>query len=466
MEFIDRKLELSRLDRVVNQPEAGTVVLWGRRRVGKTRLLLEWAKKHKGIYYTADESVASLQMRYFAAALEPALPGFSSVAYPDWQVFFRRLAKEAIQNKWRGPLVIDELPYLISVSPEIPSIMQKFLDHEAKEADLILALCGSSQRMMQGAILNANAPLFGRAQEILKLAPISAGYLGDALQLDSPREIVETYAIWGGIPRYWELVQRLSGTLIDKIDQLVLDPMGPLNDEPNRLLLEEIPPAITLKPILDAIGLGAHRLSEIAAKIGHPATALTRPMQRLIELDLVKKELSYQYTEVNSKKSLYKIKDPFLRFWFEIVAPRRSYFAQASPVQRKAFVKEHLHPLISEVWEELCRICLPNLTHAWGRPSNPGRRYWETKGAEWDILSDSLDGEVLVIGEAKWLQKTPSSSWVHKTLDELKSKGVPQNLVQGRQKRFILFIPEKPAHLTLSPDCKVIDAAEVLISLK
>ena len=466
MEFINRKLELSRLDRVANQLDGGVIVLWGRRRVGKTRLLLEWTKKHKGIYYTADESAASLQIKYFAAALEPVLPGFASVDYPDWQVFLKRLAKEAMSNNWRGPLVIDELPYLISVSPEFPSILQKFLDHDAKEAKLTLALCGSSQRMMQGAILNANAPLFGRAQEILKLSPISAGYLGDALHLNSPREIVETYAIWGGIPRYWELVQRLSGSLLEKIDQLVLDPMGPLNDEPNRLLLEEIPPAITLKPLLDAIGLGAHRLSEIAAKIGQPATALSRPMQRLIELDLVKREIPFQIAEVNTKKTLYKIKDPFLRFWFETVAPRRSYFAQASPVQRKAFVKERLHPLFSELWEELCRVCLPNLTSSWGVPCNPGARYWENQGNEWDVVSDSLDGKFLLIGEAKWLKKTPSVAWVYKTLEALKAKGVPKELLERRQKRFILFLAEKPLHLTLPEDCKVVDAAEVLGSLK
>jgi len=466
MEFVNRKVELQRLDRIAKNSDGGVVVLWGRRRVGKTRLLLEWTKKHHGVYYTADESVASLQRKYFAEALELKLTGFADVEYPNWQTFFNRLSKEAAFNHWQGPIVIDELPYLITVSPEFPSILQRFIDHDAKRAKLTLALAGSSQRMMQGAILNANAPLFGRAQEIIKLAPISAGYIDEALHLKSPKAVVEAYAIWGGIPRYWELAQNVSGDLFEQIDQLVLDPMGPLGDEPNRLLLEETPPAITLRPLLEAIGLGAHRLSEIAAKINQPATALSRPMQRLMELDLVKKEIPFQVSEINSKRTLYKIKDPFMRFWFEVVAPRRSYFAQTSASKRKELLKEYLPSLFSNFWEELCRESLPLLTKDWEVPFDVGGRYWEKQADEWDILSESIDGKTLLIGEAKWLKKGINSSQIYKLVEDLRKKRSPSHLSNGRKHIFVLFLPEKPEHLTLPADCKVVDATEVIQNLK
>ncbi|MFI5421344.1 MAG: ATP-binding protein, partial [Nitrososphaerales archaeon] len=261
MKFINRKHEMARLNNLVKRKEAAVAVVWGRRRVGKTRLLLEWAQKHRGVYYTADESSASIQRTYFALAIAHALPGFADVEYPDWTALFARLARDASNAKWRGPIIIDELPYLISVSPELPSILQKFVDREAKQAEIIIVFCGSSQRMMQGAILDASAPLYGRAQEVIKLGPISAGYIQEALKLKNSREAIESYAIWGGIPRYWELAQKCSGSFFAQIDKLVLDPMGPLNEEPDRLLLEELPPAIHLRPILDAIGLGSHRLS-------------------------------------------------------------------------------------------------------------------------------------------------------------------------------------------------------------
>jgi AAA+ ATPase superfamily predicted ATPase len=290
----------------------------------------------------ADESSPAIQRKFLALAIEQALPGFSEAEYPDWQSLFLRLARDAFQAKWRGPIVIDELPYLISGSPELSSILQKFIDHDAKKAKLVMVLCGSSQRMMQSAILKESAPLYGRADELIKLQPIAIGYIKEALKLKTPRNIVESYAIWGGVPRYWELVSRVGGNLYETIDRLVLDPMGPLNEEPQRLLYEESPPAIHLRPILDAIGLGANRLSEIASRMETPATTLGRPIERLIELELIQREVPYGTDPQNSKKTLYKIKDPFLRFWFRIVASKRSLFSQVSMSVRHKWLKEGL----------------------------------------------------------------------------------------------------------------------------
>ena len=423
MKFINRTQELARLNRLACKSAGGVAVVWGRRRVGKTRLLLEWVEQHGGIYFTADESAPAIQRKYFAAALGGALPGFSEVEYPDWGAFFSRLVKEAKHARFRGPIVIDELPYLISVSPELPSILQKFIDHDAKKAKLILALCGSSQRMMQGAILDSSAPLFGRADELIKLKPIAAGYLKEALKLKKPREIIETYAVWGGIPRYWELVEKNHGAFLEIIDRLVLDPMGPLHEEPTRLLLEESPSAINLRPILDAIGLKNHRLSDVAARIGKPATSLTRALQSLIELDLIHKELPFGVDELNSKRTLYKISDPFVRFWFEMVAPRRSIFSQSTQAVRIACLKEALSAIVAAAWEELCRAAAPALLTKWyGGIYQPAARFWQARGFEWDLLTQSLDGSQLIIGEAKWTAKAPSTTWVNHTLKELKHR--------------------------------------------
>lgn len=459
MKFIDRQEEMARLNRLVKSDEAELAVIWGRRRMGKTRLLLEWTEKHEGVYYTADESSAVLQRHYFSLALEQALPGFSAVQYPDWQTLFMRLAKEAQQLGWRGPLVIDELPYLIVTSPEFPSILQRFVDHEAKRAKLIIALCGSSQRMMQGAILDASAPLFGRAKEIIKLGPISVGYMKEALGIEQPREIIETYAVWGGIPRYWELVKSNGKSFLENIDDIVLNPMGALHDEPNRLLLEES--SINLRPILDAIGLGAHRLSEVAARIGQPVTSLARMVQRLLELDLIEREIPFGADEHNSKRTLYKIKDPFMRFWFEVVASHRSFFAQATSPHRKDRLQASLQSIFALSWEDICRRAVPYLTwqeHAFGHAN----RYWHSSGPEWDILSESIDGKTLLIGEAKWITKMPSNAWILKTIEELKNKGIPPvNRHPKAHFVYVLFIPEKPKQITLPPQVKLIDAEDI-----
>jgi len=467
VKFTNRKQELQRLDQFACLPDGGLAVVWGRRRVGKTRLLLEWCDKHNGVYYTADESSASVQQRYFAIAIEQFLPGFASVEYPDWTTLFLRLAHDAKAAKWRGPIVIDELPYLIAATPELPSILQKFIDIEAKKAKLIIALSGSSQRMMQGAILDVSAPLYGRAHELIKLGPISAGYLGQALELKNPVEIIESYAIWGGIPRYWELVANSRKSFLDNIDSIVLDPMGQLFDEPNRLLLEETPSAISLRPILDAIGLGCHKLSEIAGRIGQQATSLARPLQRLIELDLIKREIPYGNDEQNSKRALYKIKDPFLRFWFEAVASHKSILAQLPSSSRKKIIQKVLPSLFATTWEELCCQAIPALSQTFSEEQlGHAGRYWHGNNPEWDILSESYDRSFLLIGEAKWTRHCPSPSWIYETVNSLRSKGVPPvGSSQKAKKMYALFVPEKPGSLDLAPDVRVLDAKEVLRAL-
>ena len=467
MKFINRIQEMHRLDHLASHTKEGVVVVWGRRRVGKTRLLLEWAQKHNGVYFTADESAAPVQRKYFALALEKILPGFSDVEYPDWSTLLKRLTHDAMTVGWRGPIIIDELPYLISESPEFPSILQKFIDHDAKQAKFIIALCGSSQRMMQGAVLDASAPLYGRANELIKLYPISIGYIGEALGIKNSRQIIENYSVWGGIPRYWELVANNKEAFLETIDNLVLDPMGPLNDEPHRLLLEEDPPAVSLRPILDAIGLGANRLSEIAAKIGQPVTSLGRPMLRLTELDLVEREVPFGAEEQSSKRALYKIKDPFVRFWFDIVAPRRSFFAQASPTTRRQILRDALPPLFSTTWEDISRRALPHLSEELESIFGQASRYWHGKGHEWDIVAESVNKKSLFIGEAKWIEKVPSESWILKTIDNLKSKGFPP-IKRNPHAKIIygLFIPEKPKKINLPQNVKIWDAEDVLKVLR
>ena len=467
MKFVNRRNELDRLRRLFRHGTAGLAVIWGRRRLGKTRLLLEWTEKNGGTYFVADESSPAIQRKFFSLAIEQALPGFSETEDPDWQSLFLRLARDASKAKWRGPIVIDELPYLISGSPELSSILQKFIDHEAKKAKLVVVLCGSSQRMMQSAILNESAPLYGRADELIKLHPIAIGYMKEALKLKTPRDIVEFYAIWGGVPRYWELVSRVGGNLYEAIDRLVLDPMGPLNEEPHRLLYEEAPSAAHLRPILDAIGLGANRLSEIASRLETLATTLGRSMERLIELELIQREVPYGTDPENSKKTLYKMNDPFLRFWFKIVASRRSLFSQVSAVVRHQWLKEGLPGLFATAWEELCRLAIPTFSEKWEAIYEPAGRFWQGQGSEWDILSQSLDGRHFLIGEAKWTEKKPSVHWVNKTIQELKSKGIPPvKRHPNAQLHYVLFIPEKPKGLSLPSDVRVVDAKEVISALR
>ncbi len=465
MQFVDRRDEMLRLHHAMASEEAAFIVVWGRRRVGKTRLLLDWARGEGGIYWVADESSAPIQRRYFSEAIAARLPGFADVEYPDWAALLTRLSREARQARWRGPLVIDELPYLVAASPELPSVLQRVLDHDAKSAKLVIAVAGSSQHMMQGLALDQSSPLYGRANAVLKLAPIPAGYLGKALAIEEPRRIIESYACWGGIPRYWELA-RPYDVLRDAVDAVVLDPLGPLHDEPSRLLLEETPSATALRPLLDAIGAGVHRVSEIAGRVGQAATSLARPLNRLQELELVTRDIPFGEPERSGKRALYKLADPFLRLWFSVVAPRRSLFLQATRSARlKQFESRQSH-LCAMAWEELCRAAVPRLARHLGNVEfGVARRFWHGDGAEWDVVAQAVDADALLVGESKWLDHEPTASEVERIARDLAAKGsVPGT--RATEVHLAVFLPQLPRNVPKVGQVHLIDARTVLKVLR
>jgi AAA+ ATPase superfamily predicted ATPase len=448
MRFLDRTDEMERLDRLAGRKTAGLVVLYGRRRIGKTRLLLEWCAEHGGAYTVADLSSAELQRTYFVTAVSRRLDGLADLVFRDWRGLLSRLAREAAGARWRGPLVIDELPYLVGASPELPSVLQSWIDHEAREAGLLVAVAGSSQRMMQGLVLSADAPLFGRADEILELRPLEPRYLREALGTRTSVELVESFAAWGGVPRYWELASTLRGSARSRVERLVLDPLGPLHREPDRLLLEEVPSALDVRPVLDAIGAGAHRVSEIAARVGRPATSMSRPLERLLALGLARRDVPFGDSEKKSRRSLYKLDDPFFRLWFRTVAPHRAQLAAGSRQTRSALLSRFWNGLVSQAWEDVCRAGVPRLSSPSALlrlgPWQPASRWWRGNAPEWDVVSESVDGRRLLLGEVKWSARTQSNRELERLARTLMAKRPPS--LPGRYAKHeivrALFVPQ------------------------
>ncbi len=456
MDFLDRTAELGRLDRLNRSAEGGLAVVWGRRRIGKTRVLLEWVERSQGVYWMADESSAPEQRRSLAEALELRIPGFSSVDYRDWPSLLARLGRDGAAANFRGPIVIDELPYAVASAPELPAALQRFVDHDGKAARQTLALAGSSQRMMQGLVLDANAPLWGRARETLALRPLPIGFLGRALGFTDPADIVTAWATWGGIPRYWELAAGMQTR--EAVYDLVLDPMGPLFDEPSRLLLEEFPSATVLRPLLDAIGAGCHRVSEIGGRVGQPATSLARPLMRLQDMDLVARETPFGEPPRSTKRSLYTIADPFLRLWFSVVGPRRSVLMQVPRDARLRYYDTMAPRLVETTWEELCRQSVPTLGDALGGHYGVAQRYWSGQQAEWDIVAERVDGEGSLVGEAKWWH-TPGTGDASKAVQALLDRPLPPGL-KGPVTR-ALFVRESPAS-AVPTSIRVVTAADLV----
>jgi hypothetical protein len=466
MIFLDREQDIARLQALTDRAVGGLAVLVGRRRIGKTRILLEWVRGARGLYSVADESAPEVQRRYLAQAIATRFRDFAAVDYPDWASLLARLAAEARAAAWRGPFVIDELPYLVARAPELPSLLQRWLDHEAKEARLVVAVAGSSQRMMHGIVLAENAPLFGRADEILDVQPLAPAYLREALDLEPGAALVEAYAAWGGVPRYWELAAAASGDTSSRIDRLVLDPLGPLHREPECLLQEESPSALEVRPLLDAIGAGAHRVSEIAGRLGRPATSMARPLSRLIGLGLVRRDVPFGESERQSRRALYRIDDPLVRMWFRVVAPRRAALATASAAGRRAILALYWPKLVSEAWEDLCRRLVPaapaGTPLADIGPFGPCRRWWHGNAPEWDLVAESLDGKRLLLGEAKWSTRPFTAAALSRAIAALRARPAPALPRSHREVRRALFVPEAAAGLRPPEDILLVTADGLL----
>ena len=461
MRFLDRLDEMRRLDGALQRPGAFAVI-WGRRRVGKSRLLIEWSRRHGGLYTVADQSAPSVQRRYLAAAVAERFPGFADVEYPDWHVFLMRLASEAERTGWQGPFVLDELPYLIAADPGLAGVLQNWIDRP--ERRLCVVVSGSSLHMMHGAILDAGAPLYGRAVEAFAVRPLRPGHLSEVFAVDEERELVSMYALWGGMPRYWELAEPFGRDLEAAVDSLVLDPAGPLHEEADRLLLEETPPVAALRPLLDTIGTGAHRVSEIAGRLERPASSLSRPLASLVEMHFVRRETPFGSNPKSGKRSLYRIADPFLRLWFRVVAPHRAALAEAPRETRLHYWRRYRRSLEAYAWEELCRMSVPmlhrsDLPLARHGPFEPAQRYWRGNAPEHDVVALSVDGLRMLVGEAKWSAQEGAGG--SEAAAHVRTSALPGAM--GVEAVHALFVPDATR---VRANVDVVDARTVMAVLR
>jgi AAA+ ATPase superfamily predicted ATPase len=453
--FLNRDEERRRLERFFARDGGGLAVLYGRRRCGKSTLIQQVCGKGD-LYFLADQRDALLQIQTLAAEAGRIIPEFGTASYASWDAIFRALDARA---DGRLNVLLDEFPYLVAGSPELPSLIQRYLDMPGRKK-LNFLLCGSSQRMMQGLVLDRTAPLFGRAQEILKIEPLRPGWIPAALGAEGEAAI-DAYAVWGGVPRYWELARGWP-SLEEAVRELILDKRGVLHDEPVSLLLDDLRTAGQAYSLLSLIGAGCNRLSEIAGRMGKPAGSLTRPLSNLIELGYVRKEMPFGESERSTKRTLYRISDPFLSFFFRFLQPHRSLLelGLVDPVEER--VRHEFPSHVAGVWEALARQSVPFLRLGgvqWGAAA----RWWGTGaegGLEFDVVAESLDRKSGLIGEAKWSEK---ESHAVRWEGQLRARASDAPFVKGRKVLLALWL-KTPC--TVGDDVAVVTPNTVLDALQ
>lgn len=401
MKFVDRIDEAARLKDALAREKSSLVVMYGRRRLGKSTLIKR-VLSDTDVYFLADRSEGQHQRILLAKVIAQVFPDFDKLTYPDWESIFRAVN---YRTDKRFTLCLDEFPYLVEQSPELPSVLQKLVDEKQLKYNLVL--CGSSQNMMYGLFLYSTAPLYGRADEIMRLAPIRLPYIQEALHLNAMNAI-EEYAVLGGVPRYWELRENRS-SLDDALWRNILSVNGTLYEEPIKLFQDDVKDIVKTSTIMSYIGTGANRLSEIAARCSEPATNLSRPLKKLVDLGFLEKDVPFGIDEKNAKKSLYKIADPFMAFYYQFVVPNRSFIELGRRLPIEQALTAHFSEYVSMQWEKLCRDAVTgNIVN--GVVYDKAKRWWgsvhnedkKPEQVEFDIIAESIDKKYLLVGECKW----------------------------------------------------------------
>lgn len=444
MEFVDRKKELLRLRRSLESDKKRFIVIYGRRRVGKSALVKR-VLTDRDVYFEADLDEPAIQMSQLAGTIRMTYPEFADATYQSWEAIFLHFNAICDDN---ATLCLDEFPYLVKKNPALPSILQRLLDSGVFRFNLIV--CGSTIRMMKKIIMDAADPLYGRADEKISLRPIPLPYWKEAFRLDAVAAF-EEFTVWGGVPRYWVLREDYD-SLWDAVEGLILDEHGLLADEPNALFLDETSDISIYSSIMTAVGGGHTRFSAIADRIGRKTTEISVPIKNLQEMSYVEKEVPFGENEDKTRKTLYWISDPFMAFYYRFVAANKSYLALGRYERIKERIQREFNTQVGSVWERSCAqaVSFRNLFGTdWGVASrwwgsvpvrNEGGKAIGGQEIELDVVAASEDGRSVLIGECKW----NAPDFADRLLRTLKAKvaAIPQ--FSRYEVEYVLFLRERP----------------------
>ena len=439
--FMGREAELNLLDRLWARPNATLLILYGRRRVGKTRLLTYWLQQagadesgqpqpgRRVLYWVAEPSSALDQLRSFSQAIynfaNPNAPAPADFTYANWNQAWQQVA--VLAQSERLALLVDEFTYLLEIDPSIAGQLQNLWDHTLSHTNLFLVICGSHLGMMLRHTLSYQAPLYGRAAAQLRLQPLPFGMTARYFPGFDADERVAIYAIWGGIPAYWERVDP-GLTLSDNIRNELLTANNLMQAEPRLLLQDFVNDPHNYVGILRAIANDARTQKEIATFTGLVQGHISQYLSILQEAGFVERRAPVTQAE-RSRLGRYHITDPYLRFYYRFLANRQTQLALGVQEQSLAEIGRHLRDFIgANTWEEICREWLlrASANHTLPFVVDQVGSAW-TRGAQVDVVGINSMEKLLVLGECKWglepVGRSVLTAVVDKTTEVAPSQG-------------------------------------------
>lgn len=424
--FVNRKKELKLLEEEYLSRDFRFTIMYGRRRVGKTTLLKEYISSKPYIYFLVTLEALPIVIERFGNLVADFLEDefLRDIKLKSFEQIFSYLAKQNFSKKI--VVVIDEFQYLGKLDNSIPSQFQYIVDEILKNKNIHLVLCGSIISMMYEQTLSYNSPLYGRRTSSIKLDALRFEYLSAFFPTKNEIELIELYAILDGVPKYLELFKE-SNSIFEAIERNILDKNAFLYEEPRFILQNEVNEPMTYFSILETIANGEHKLGNIAGKLNKNVQNITSFISKLIELEIIYKEVPVTEKFPNkSKKGLYFIKDNFFRFWFSYVLPYKSQLELGNSNYAMLKIKENFSGFISKVYEDLSvEYTLKNY------PLLKAGRWW-SKDEEIDVVG--VSEKFILVGECKYSNKKVGIDILQQL--ERKSKKIELNLPI---KQYLLF---------------------------
>jgi len=379
------------------------VIVTGRRRVGKSYLLARFSQAVGGIYYQATRRTEVQQVRALTRVVGRALDDVALLEgepFADWESLLRYVVRRADEPLL---LVLDEFPYLCEASPALPSILQALLDHDLAGTRLKLVLSGSHISAMR-RLQAADQPLYARRTARLVLAPFGIEHVASFAPDLAPLDRLRAWAVFGGLPGHLALLDPHLD-LAANVATRMLHSSSRLFDEAEHMLDAFLGDAEVHYSILAAIASGRHTWSGITGRLGRSSGSLSRPMNWLLDMDIVERVVPVtSEAPARSKQALYRLTDPYVRFWHRFVAPlaRAGTSAWMSPEETwEARVHPRLDDFMGPAFEQVCREFVRRRGALPFAPVRIGQWWSGRSDAQIDVVALADDGELLV-GECKW----------------------------------------------------------------
>lgn len=403
--FYCRENELRKLNKRYADDKFECIIIYGRRRVGKTALINEFCKDKPTIFFSALNTTGKENLEALSKSIMNfERPGVDNV--PEFKSYDSALDElTALSKDERIVFVIDEYPYLAKAKPAISAMLQHIIDHKWTESKMYLILCGSSMSFMENQVLGKESPLYGRRTGQFKIEPLDYKETAMFHSKLSQEDNALIYGITGGVPHY---INKLD--VKDSVDEALLDNLfdrsSYLYEEPENLLKQELREPAIYNAIIKAIAEGASRMNDIKLKVGEDSAVVAKYLKTLIGLGIVKKETPI--TEKPGKKTIYLLADNFFRFWYRFVPVNMSAIDSGRIAKLyERSVKQQLPDYMGLTFEKMCMDYLLYYDENLPIELSETGQWWGTdsvrkKQIQIDIVGTSVEGNEYIIGSCKY----------------------------------------------------------------